>query len=207
MDSERLFLTDTTSKPSPRLTRPRAVLALQLAAGLLAAGLLVTGCANVTGSDPRARTPGTAMDDSAIERIAQRKIKEADPAFEDAHLVIVCDNGILLMAGEVGNETLRAKAQEVIQGISRVRKVHNELTVGPPSAFGTRSNDSWITSKVKSRLTAAPDTDARYVNVTTVSGVVYLMGTVTRAEADRMVAITQQVYGVKKIVKAFEYLD
>ena len=33
------------------------------------------------------------------------------------------------------------------------------------------------------------------------------MGTVTRSEADRMVAVTQEVYGVKKIVKAFEYLD
>ena len=169
--------------------------------------LLTCGCANVTGSDPRARTPGEAMDDSAIERIALSKITESDPGFEHARLVIVSDKGILLLAGEVETQALLEKAAEVVQGISRVRKIHNELTIGPPSSFGTRSNDSWITSKVKTRLTGVTDTDARYVNVTTVSGVVYLMGTVSRAEADRMVAVTQEVYGVKKIVKAFEYLD
>ena len=83
------------------------------------------------------------MDDSAIERIARSKIKESDPGFEDAHLVIVCDKGILLLAGEVETPALRDKAQEVVQDISRVRKIHNELIVAPPSSFGTRSNDSW----------------------------------------------------------------
>lgn len=183
----------------------RANLTVNLTVLVLA--VLATGCASLTGSDPRARSPGATMDDNHIENLALKQIREADPGFEEAHLVVVSHNGILLLAGEVESATLRDKAQEIVQEISRVRRVHNELTIGPPSSFATRSNDSWITGKVKSRLTGNKDTDARYVNVTTVGSVVYLMGTVHRAEADQVVAVTQEVYGVKKIVKAFEYLD
>jgi len=42
--------------------------------------------------------------------------------------------------------------------------------------------------------------------VITENGVVYLMGLLTREQADNAVSVTSKVYGVQKIVKVFEYL-
>jgi osmotically-inducible protein OsmY len=43
--------------------------------------------------------------------------------------------------------------------------------------------------------------------VVTENGVVYLMGVVTRQEANLAVEETRQVYGIQKIVKVFDYLN
>jgi osmotically-inducible protein OsmY len=44
------------------------------------------------------------------------------------------------------------------------------------------------------------------IKVVTVNNIVFLMGILPREEADRAVEIARGVYGVKKIVKVFEYL-
>ena len=91
--------------------------------------------------------------------------------------------------------------------LPRVRRVHNEIEVGGPISYVARSNDGLLTTKVKSKLIAAKDVPGRKLKVQTENGVVYLMGMVTRAEADRAVEVTKTAYGVQKIVRVFEYLD
>ena len=49
--------------------------------------------------------------------------------------------------------------------------------------------------------------DPSRVKVVTENGTVFLMGMVYRKEADAIVTRTQQVTGVQRIVKLFEYLD
>ena len=88
-----------------------------------------------------------------------------------------------------------------------MRKVHNELGVGGPISHIARSNDGWLTSKVKSKLIGAKEVPGRKVKVQTENGVVYLMGFLTRAEADAAVDVAKSVYGVQQIVRVFEYLD
>ena len=70
-----------------------------------------------------------------------------------------------------------------------------------------RSNDTWLTSKVKSRLVARRDIRGGRIKVVTENSVVYLMGLMTREHADNAVSVAQQVFGVQKIVKVFEYTD
>lgn len=173
----------------------------------LAIGLAtVSGCSIFSG-DPRVRTPGAIIDDAMLERIVAGDIRRADPGFKSAHLVVVSYNGLLLLAGQVGTPTLRAKAATLAANIPKVRSVHNALEVGGPISYVARSNDSWLTTKVKSRLFGGRNTKARKMKVVTENGTVYLLGIITREEADAAVAATQQVYGVQKIVKVFEYLD
>ena len=67
-----------------------------------------------------------------------------------------------------------------------------------------------MTARVKTALldiTSLKDFDPSRVNVTTVDSVVYLMGMVSRDEADAVVEITRNVAGVAKVVKVFEYSD
>ena len=57
------------------------------------------------------------------------------------------------------------------------------------------------------RAGPSSETPGWRTKVVTVNGVVYLMGLLSRAEADSVVAQVQQVGGVQKIVKIIEYID
>ena len=73
----------------------------------------------------------------------------------------------------------------------------------------TRSSDSWITAKTKTSLVGLDikGFDPTRVKVVSENGTVFLMGMVYRKEAAAIVTRTQQVTGVQRIVKLFEYLD
>ena len=174
---------------------------------LLALSLALSACAMFTGNDPGVRTPPTVWADDMIEYHVDQAIKASDPSFESAHVVVVSHSGIVLLVGEVESEDLKAKAAEVAQGVENVRSVHNELTIGGPISLVSRSNDSWLTTKVKTKLIAHGAIDSTRIDVTTENGVVYLMGTVPQDQARYAVEVTQTVYGVEKIVKVFEYTD
>ena len=88
-----------------------------------------------------------------------------------------------------------------------MRKVHNELTVAGKTSYLSRTNDSWLTTKVKSAMAAAESADSTRIKVVTENGVVYLMGLVTREEADAAADIARHIQGVQKIVKVFEYMN
>ncbi|MCZ6618752.1 MAG: BON domain-containing protein [Gammaproteobacteria bacterium] len=168
--------------------------------------LSLTACATFS-SDPRARTPGTIIDDQVIESLVKREIKKSDPGFDSAHLVAVSYNGVLLLAGQVASEDLKTHAYQVAEGIDKIRKIHNEIEVGGPISYVARTNDSWLTGKVKTKLLADKRVNANRVKVVTENGVVYLLGLLPRQQADDTVTIARSVYGVQKIVKVFEYLD
>lgn len=168
--------------------------------------LTLSACATFSG-DPRVRTPGVMLDDEALEKVVERQIRRSDPDFDSAHIVIVSYNSIVLLLGQVETEALKARAQQVTQDIAKVRRVHNELGVGGPISYMARLNDGNLTTKVKRKLITAKNTPGRKIKVQTENGVVYLMGMLTREEADQAVEIAKTAYGVQKIVRVFEYLD
>ena len=173
---------------------------------LLCFALLLSSCATFS-DDPRVRTPGAMFDDEVLEKVVEREIRRSDEAFKPAHLVIVSYDGIVLLLGQVSTDALKAKANTVAQGIAKVDRVYNELAVGGPISYLARTNDGFLTTKVKSKLIAAKNAPGRKIKVQTENGVVYLMGFLTRAEADAAVEVASTAYGVQEIVRVFEYLD
>jgi osmotically-inducible protein OsmY len=79
--------------------------------------------------------------------------------------------------------------------------------VGPPSSAGSRTNDTYITSKVKARFLQAKTFSPTHVKVHVAAANVYLLGIVTRAEADEAAQIASTTDGVAKVVRVFEYID
>ncbi|MDR2244543.1 MAG: BON domain-containing protein [Burkholderiales bacterium] len=115
-------------------------------------------------------------------------------------------NGIILLTGEVPDqETLEGVAQ-IAEGERRVRAVQNELLIGPLSSLSSRANDSYITSKVKTRFVDS-DFSPTHVKVVTERGIVYLMGVVRRAEGEQATEIARRTNGVRRVVRIFEYTD
>ncbi|MCL2644538.1 MAG: BON domain-containing protein, partial [Betaproteobacteria bacterium] len=108
--------------------------------------------------------------------------------------------------GEVQDENVKAEVQRHASTVANVRAVVNELVVAPPSSFSSRTNDTAITTNVKTRFLANSAFSANHVKVVTEAGVVFLLGIVTRAEADAAAQTASTSKGVKKVVRVFEYI-
>jgi osmotically-inducible protein OsmY len=88
-----------------------------------------------------------------------------------------------------------------------VRQVINEMAISAPTGFTSRSSDSYVTAKVKTRFLDDDRFSANHVKVVTERGNVYLMGLVKREEGAAAAEIAAQTSGVGKVIKVFEYLD
>ena len=104
------------------------------------------------------------------------------------------------------NEQDRQYVGKLIGEVDNVRAVLNELTLAPNSSLTDRSTDALITAKVKAQMVDSKDIFANAYKIVTERGVVYLMGRVTKREADRATEVARQVSGVKKVVRSFEIL-
>jgi len=90
---------------------------------------------------------------------------------------------------------------------SRVKEVYNELEVAGATTFLSRSNDAWLSAKIKTLMLADSEVSGLRTKVVTENGVVYLMGLLTQEEADRTVNLVSNTRGVTKVVRAFEYIN
>lgn len=182
---------------------------------VLMAVSLISGCTAILSetndkpieSDPGSRTFGAVIDDHTIETTVGVNIRKADSALDQAHVVVVSYNGIVLLAGQVPREELRDVAAQVAAKVKNVKRVYNELTVGENASFAAHANDALLTTKVKGRLLGTAHIKDSRVEVTTENGTVFLQGIVTRAEADIATDAAQNADGVQKVVRLFEIIE
>lgn len=156
--------------------------------------------------DDGERTFAQQVADESIETKAKVNINAASEGYDNAHLTIVSYNGFVLLAGQVPSEDLKTLAADVVRKVDDVRRIYNELEIGPAVTAGTITNDTWITTQVKSKLLASSDTPGTRVKVVTENSVVYLMGLLTEAEADRVALEAAEVSGAERVVKLFEII-
>lgn len=185
-----------------------------LAAATLTA-VLLQGCAAVVVGGAATgvavvhdrRTTGAIVDDQTIEVKAVGALNADKDIRDQTHLNVTSYNNVVLMTGEAPTAPLVQRAYKIVSELDKVKKVHNEMIVAAPTSFGSRSNDTLLTSKVKTRMIATKGFDASLVKVVSERGIVYLLGLVTQAEGKLAGEITRQTEGVQKVVKLFEYQD
>lgn len=192
------------------------MISVRLQALTLALCLAATGCSSVltaTRDDPindnrGTRTIGSKIDDSLIETKAAVNIAKAHPDLDKAsHIVVASYNGVVLLAGQTPRSELKQAAEQAASAVQRVKRVHNEIQVIQPSSALARSNDSWLTTKIKAQMLTDANVPGSRIKVITENGIVYMLGLVTRAEGTRATSVVQGVSGVQRIVKLFEYID
>ncbi len=192
------------NKTSPLRTASALLAALAAATALSACAPLLIGGAIVGGSMVATdrRTSGTQVDDQAIEL---KGIKRVNETIGDRGSVSVTSyNRIALLTGTTTSEADKAAVERSISAIENVRSVINEIAVGTAASFGNRSNDTYLTSKVKASIVDTKDIQVNAFKVVTERGIVYLMGRVTERESNRVADIARGVGGVQKVVKVFE---
>lgn len=184
----------------------------RLTAVLALCSALVSGCAAVVvGAAGGAAAIATdrRMTDVIVtdERIENTANSQLSKRFGDApHFNVTSFNKQVLLTGEVPTEQMKADAEMLVLKIPDVRAVYNELAVGPSSSLANRSNDSYITSEVKARMTASGKFNPMNVKVVTEANTVFLMGLVTRQEANDAAAAARTANGVRRVVRIFEYV-
>ena len=191
---------------------PRRLAAPALLAALLALPLL-QGCfpvivggvaAGALAADDR-RSLGTQTDDKSIGFTVDKNIN--DVYGDRVHVNINPFNRRVLLTGEVPDEKTRQDVARIASIVQNVREVINEVQVGGNASMTSRSNDAFITSKVKGNFVDDKDLLANAFKVTTEAGVVYLQGLVTREEGDRASQVAARSRGVKQVVRVFEYIE
>ncbi|TAM86775.1 MAG: BON domain-containing protein [Candidimonas sp.] len=151
------------------------------------------------------RTAGTQLDDQTIEiKVGNEMLKHFD---DKARVNATSYNGWVLLTGDVPTQQDKQQAESITSRIPKVRKVINALRVGSITPLSVRTNDTWITSMVKANLIDTKGVPSRTISVTTERGIVYLMGIVTDAEAQRAAIASASVDGVNKVVKLFEIVS
>jgi osmotically-inducible protein OsmY len=151
------------------------------------------------------RNSETFLSDQGMELRAGNRISEKHG--DNVHVNVVSYNRMLLLTGEVPSEAIKADVEKLVSAVPNVKSISNELAIAGASSFGGRSNDSYITSKVKARFVDAGKFAPNHVKVVTEAGVVFLIGLVTQAEADASVEIARTTGGVQKVVRVFEIIS
>ena len=179
---------------------------------LIAALLQLQGCttAIVAGTvtavnavnDPR--SIGSQIDDSTIEVKALIELMKNDGLSKHTHLNVISYNGAVLVVGQAPNQFLVDSAIKILGDIKGVKKVHNQITLGTPVPFTAKTNDTWITTKVKTDLLTDDNVRGHNIKVVTENKVVYLMGLIDAEEAALAAQVAAQVYGVEQVITVFE---
>ncbi|PWK47949.1 BON domain-containing protein [Pleionea mediterranea] len=172
---------------------------------------IVTGC-NLTSdnSDSELKTTEqrrsieTVIDDEKLERMAIDALYNNRDLWKNSEIEIVSFNKILLLIGQTPTNSLKQKAESLVNSIQGIDKIYNEIRVAAPASSLTYLSDISLTSKVKTALFSEDDLDSTKVKVVTEDGEVFLLGLVNQREADKAIDITRNVSGVKRVIQAFQ---
>lgn len=194
---------------TPQLCRRRLLLGSLVLASLPAlqgcfpvvAGGAVAGAAMISDR----RTSGAFMEDEAIEWKTRSAIRERFGTNVDVS--VVSYNRNVLLIGKVPDEVTRSEVGRIASGIDNVNGIVNEVAIGSPRSLTDRSNDTLITSRVKARFVDDQSFRAHHVKVVTADSTVFLMGLVTRREADAATEVARTTQGVQKVVRVFEFIS
>ena len=173
---------------------------LPLLAGCFGAAAVGFGAGAMIAADRRPSE--TYVTDEGIELRAATRIREK---FGDKVSVHVASyNRNILLTGSVPDAAAKAEVERLASGVPNVKAISNEVEIAGAASY---TDDAYVTTKVKARFIDSNKFAANHVKVITEAGVVYLMGMVTRAEAEAAVEVARTTAGVRKVVRVFEYIS
>lgn len=189
-------------------TRRMAMLMLCLTMSSCTAILVETTGDQGIQEDPTERTTGTMIEDEMIETKVIVNIKSQEPALKGTNIEAISHNGVVLLIGQVESAPLKNRATEIAsQASNKIKRIHNEIEVAGKTSLLSRSNDTWIATKVRTKMLTNRDVPSDQVRVVAENGTVYLMGMLSQLEGDNAANVARNTSGVQRVVKVFEYIN
>lgn len=183
------------------------VLVIPMLGGCTAA-VIGGAAAGATAAHDR-RTTSSVIQDQEIEFNAMKLMSDHPEIDDFTNIDTTSYNQRVLLVGQAQDMKYAREFAELIAGVPNVRAVYNEVEEGPQSDWIDYTEDSYLTTKVKTSLfsVSLPGFDPSRVKVVTSVDKVYLMGLVTKEEAAAVIDEVRDVKGVKKVVDIFEYIN
>ena len=152
------------------------------------------------------RSAGEIIDDKTLNFNLSNIVRK-DAILEDMHINFMVYNKAVLMLGEAPSIEARDYLEKQIkQKIPKIRKFINEVSVMPNSSYLSRAKDGIITVQVDALFLDQEVFHPTHVRVITERKTVYLMGSVTKREAEHATNLATKAKNVDKVVKLFNYL-
>ena len=188
---------------------PLALLAALLASATLGGcvpAALVGGAvgAGALLSQADRRSGDTQQADNAIESAARERVTAALGG--RGHVSVASYFRKALITGEVPSAQDKQAAEAAVRAVPGVQAVVNELAVMPESTTLQRSNDAFITSKVRSRMVGTNGVPAGSIKLVTERGTVYLMGRLTAQELALATDVARDTDGVQRVVRLVDLI-
>jgi len=114
-------------------------------------------------------------------------------------------NGDVLVVGHVPSFEMLEEAKKRLATVDGYRRIFNFLIV--KNLPDNTTQDTWITTKIRSHIFADASIDPNAVKVLTTDRIVYLLGDVNREEAEKVIKIARNVSGVERVVKMLKLLQ
>lgn len=179
---------------------------------LIGLAIMFSGCATAPQDDYGYRTQGMTVEDQNIESRIDSKLVESDARFRDANISIHSYNGIVLITGQVPSQELREKVLNIASDTRHARHIHNQLEVSANLRASDKARDAWLKTKARMALhhykmnnESAPAPSR--ISLVAENATIYMMGIVSRSEANVLTGIVKNIDGVDRIVRVFDYLD
>ncbi|MBV7297931.1 BON domain-containing protein [Enterovibrio paralichthyis] len=171
---------------------------------LLAAILGLSACSTIYEQDTR--TAKAEWQDTRIAMEVAGIVNKA-PFKGDVRINAVSYDGKLLLIGQADNESLKKQLVTQVRELDGIATVYDQIRIKPPLSLGDVSNDTWLTTKVKSALIGSKKLSNVNIKVITEDSEVFLLGYVTREQAEEATEITRNLSGVKQVIKGFQYVE
>jgi osmotically-inducible protein OsmY len=152
------------------------------------------------------RSAGEILDDKNID-FKLSSIVRKDTILKDMHINFLVYNKAVLMAGEAPNAEARDYLEKQIKrNAPKMKQLINEIEVMPNSSYLSRAKDGIITVQIETLFLNQEVFHPTHVRVMTERRTVYLMGSVTKREAEHATNLVTKAKNVDKVVKLFNYL-
>ncbi|KWU02216.1 BON domain-containing protein [Vibrio toranzoniae] len=170
------------------------------------AGLFIAGAATTANLVTDTRTTKEIWNDNNIE-FEVAAITNKQPYRGNVRITASSYRGSVVLMGQATTDAERRAFENQAKDVAGVESIHNQVRVKQPLSISAISNDSWITTKVKSALLAKSELNGIKVKVITEDSEVFLLGLVSREHADIATEVARNISGVKQVIRAFEYGD
>jgi len=152
------------------------------------------------------RTIGEILDDKTLYMTLGNIVSE-DVMLDEAHINFNVFSKSVLMTGEVPTDDLKNYLEEIVKKKApKIDQLINEVAVMPKSSYLGRAKDGVISVQIEALFLDQEVFHPVHVSVLTERGTVYLMGSVTKREAEQATNVASKAKNVKQVVKLFNYL-
>ena len=152
------------------------------------------------------RSAGEILDDKTIN-LSLSSIVRKDTILEDMHINFMVYNKAVLMVGESPSAEARDYLEKQIKrNAPKIKQLINEVAVMPNSSYLSRAKDGIITVQIETLFLNQEVFHPAHVRIMTERRTVYLMGSVTKREAEHATNLATRAKNVDKVVKLFNYL-